>query len=566
MPSENNLALDMMMSQVTHQSYIKGNDSNKDTILSKVFYDRIETTCILRVCKGRDLSAICEVLKNIRNPYLTMVYDYVYANGDTYILEEYLEGTCIEDIIEQEGVFSEKKTAEIVIDICKGLSEMHQQKPPVIHNDIKPLNIMILQDNRVKVFDFDISRTYKKGAKQNTEIILTEDYASPEQYGYGQTTPASDVYSLGVTMHKMLTGNVLSNQRQTTYKGSLKKIIQKCIHQLPDKRYPNADALKKTLEKYLQRRKRILWYFLGILCLVAVLVVGIVFALDSSSKSNSNDIQSPGISSDSTTNAFNDISNTQGNNENTTTKKMTTARNNVGNITSMVALKDNTVVYIEESEGQRHLKSSTNIDVVLSTDIINPQLIYNPFKSTLYIVGLTTSGAALYEVDSSFTIGATPVYNAIDSGKSYGFTGIFFSDGVLYCDAFNDNLIDSNKWCSLGEISTKPDAIIGDKIYKFDILKQNLDEINTNGDMINYYAVPGQTKSTFFDGNSLYIAVEINEKNYIYEFNGLEFLEVVCLDDYLYYSDWNYNSFCVTQDKVWLYNGSSEIINEIPLK
>ena len=87
-------------------------------------------------------------------------------------------------------------------------------QPPVIHNDINTSNIMICDDNRVKLFDFDISRTYKKEASKNTELFGTEEYASPEHYGYGQSEPRTDIYSLGVTMHRMLCGEYLSGNRK----------------------------------------------------------------------------------------------------------------------------------------------------------------------------------------------------------------------------------------------------------------------------------------------------------------------------------------------------------------
>ena len=101
--------------------------------------------------------------------------------------------------------------------------------PKIIRNDINPTNIKIRPDGTVKLFDFDISRLYKKGQSQNTVLFGTEEFAAPEHYGYGQSEPRTDIYCLGVTMHKMLTGKVLSSEHQSTYTGKLKKIINKCL-------------------------------------------------------------------------------------------------------------------------------------------------------------------------------------------------------------------------------------------------------------------------------------------------------------------------------------------------
>ncbi len=226
------IKLDFFMSRIKHLEDIKETEKTK---LSVVLYEATHTTCILRVCKNRNLSAVCDALLQVKNPNVALVYQYVYAGGNTYILEEMLSGKTLEETIEDKGLFSEKETAKIISEVCSGLADFHKRQPPVIHNDINTSNIMICDDNRVKLFDFDISRTYKKEASKNTELFGTEEYASPEHYGYGQSEPRTDIYSLGVTMHRMLCGEYLSGDRQCHYKGRMKKIIEKCIEIDPKK-------------------------------------------------------------------------------------------------------------------------------------------------------------------------------------------------------------------------------------------------------------------------------------------------------------------------------------------
>lgn len=269
---EHSIKYQFLMSQLTFMEDIKETEKTK---ISVVYHQELRTSCILRICKNRDLSAVCKVLRDIRNPNTVVVYDYVYENGDTYILEENIDGHSLAEVMEENGTFSEDATAKIIIDVCKALEDLHREKPPIVHNDINISNIMLRADQGVKLIDFDISRCYKKGQRQNTVLFGTEEYASPEHFGYGQSEPRTDIYCLGVTMHKMLTNKVLSTEHRVTYKGRLKKIIQKCLEFDPKNRYASVSAVRKDLEKFLNRRKRLFRRMLGTIGAV-VAVCGIV--------------------------------------------------------------------------------------------------------------------------------------------------------------------------------------------------------------------------------------------------------------------------------------------------
>ena len=267
-----NIAFDFFMSPLIHMEDIKENEKTK---LSIVYHQDRRISCVLRICKNRDLSFVCEALCKIRNPGAVVVYGYVYENGDTYILEEYLDGRTIEKIMEDEGVFTEDKVARIIIEVCKALEVLHRERPPIVHNDINISNIMICEDGRVKLFDFDISRLYKKGQNQNTTLFGTEEYASPEHFGYGQSEPRTDIYCLGVTMHKMLTNNGLTNEHRMTYQGKLERILSKCLAFDPKNRYTSVSALRRDLERFLSRKKIVFRKVCGIIAAV-LLITGTV--------------------------------------------------------------------------------------------------------------------------------------------------------------------------------------------------------------------------------------------------------------------------------------------------
>ncbi len=280
---------DFFMSQLTEIEVLKETSKTKICV---VYHGDLKASCILRVCKNRDLSLVCEALRKIRNPNTVVVYDFVYENGDTYILEENVDGVTIEELMENEGLFSEARTATIIVEICKALEQLHREKPPVVHNDINPSNIKIREDGSIKLFDFDISRIYKKGQNQNTMLFGTEEYASPEHFGYGQSEPRTDIYCLGVTMHKMLTGQGLSNEHRITYSGKLKNILAKCLEFDPRNRYNSVLLLRKDLEKFLTKGKRIFYKVCSVLCVVFIAFC-VLFALKHLDLQNKHNDETP---------------------------------------------------------------------------------------------------------------------------------------------------------------------------------------------------------------------------------------------------------------------------------
>lgn len=281
---DHSVKYNFFMSQLTVIENLKETEKTK---ISVVYHAGLKASCILRVCKNRDLSQVCIALRKIRNPNTVVVHDFVYENGDTYILEENVDGSTVEELLCEAEAFSEKRTAAIIIEVCKALEQLHKEKPPVVHNDINPSNIKIREDGSVKLFDFDISRIYKKGQSQNTMLFGTEEYASPEHFGYGQSEPRTDIYCLGVTMHKMLTGRGLSSEHRITYDGSLKNVIRKCLEFDPKNRYGSVLALRRDLEKFLTKKRRVIYTVLGVL-IAGITACGLLWGLSQIRPQNGN--------------------------------------------------------------------------------------------------------------------------------------------------------------------------------------------------------------------------------------------------------------------------------------
>jgi serine/threonine protein kinase len=120
-------------------------------------------------------------------------------------VREYVPGAAL-DAWACENHVSEGQALDVMIQLCDILTYLHTQSPPVIHRDIKPGNIIITDDGRVKLIDFGISRVYNENTTTDTVFFGTQEFAPPEQYGFSQTSARADIFSSGVLLGYLLTG------------------------------------------------------------------------------------------------------------------------------------------------------------------------------------------------------------------------------------------------------------------------------------------------------------------------------------------------------------------------
>ena len=148
------------------------------------------------------------LLAGLTHPNLPRIHDHFTEHGRSYVVMDYIAGDTLEDYLNKVVRQLPLETAlEIGIQLCAVLDYLHTQQPPIIFRDIKPMNIMRTVDNHVYLIDFGIARHFKPGQTTDTIPLGSKGYAAPEQYGKAQTTPQSDIYGLGATLHQLLTGD-----------------------------------------------------------------------------------------------------------------------------------------------------------------------------------------------------------------------------------------------------------------------------------------------------------------------------------------------------------------------
>lgn len=202
------------------------------------------------------------------HPNVVNVYDVGEDRGLYYMVMELVEGITLKEYIEKKGRLSHKEVISIAIQMCSGIGAAHATG--IIHRDIKPQNIIISKDGKVKVTDFGIAKAVTSNTI-STNAMGSVHYTSPEQARGGFSDQKSDIYSIGITLYEMVTGQVPFDgdstvsvaikhlQEEITAPSelvsdipySLEQIILKCTQKNAERRYPNTDELIQDLKRSL---------------------------------------------------------------------------------------------------------------------------------------------------------------------------------------------------------------------------------------------------------------------------------------------------------------------------
>lgn len=206
---------------------------------------------------------------NLNHPSIVAVYDWGEYDRTYFIVMEYVEGRSLADLIRAEGVLHPDRALEIAVDTAAALGFAHRNG--TIHRDVKPGNILISPGGQVKVTDFGIARAFGGGddLTQTGSVMGTATYFSPEQAQGRQVDPRSDLYSLGVVLFEMVTGQPPFNgdtpvaiaykhvqdepptaaQINPQVPGDLGAVIDRLLAKQPQERYASAEELRSELRR-----------------------------------------------------------------------------------------------------------------------------------------------------------------------------------------------------------------------------------------------------------------------------------------------------------------------------
>jgi serine/threonine protein kinase len=156
----------------------------------------------------RQFQREADMLHRLSHPNLPHIYDYFEENGRTYLVMDFINGKTLFQMLKESGdrPLPVLQVLDYANQLCDVLTYLHQQNPPIIFRDLKPTNVMVTPDGHVFLIDFGIARFFTEGKATDTVFLGSPGYASPEQHGTAQTSPRSDLYSLGATLHCCLTG------------------------------------------------------------------------------------------------------------------------------------------------------------------------------------------------------------------------------------------------------------------------------------------------------------------------------------------------------------------------
>src|SRR5947209_2919446 len=149
-----------------------------------------------------------QLLAGLQHPHLPRIYDHFSEGGRWYLVMDFIKGETLENVLlrQPDQRLSLKETLDIGLQLCSVLHYLHTCHPPIIFRDLKPANIMYTPSRHLYLIDFGIARHFKPGQTKDTIPFGSPGYAAPEQYGKAQTTPQSDIYSMGVLLHHLLSG------------------------------------------------------------------------------------------------------------------------------------------------------------------------------------------------------------------------------------------------------------------------------------------------------------------------------------------------------------------------
>lgn len=194
------------------------------------------------------------VLRYTSHPVLPQIRNLIKVENDFYLVMEYVSGTNLKELIESNGPMKLRDVKAIMRQVCSGLYYLHSLDPPIVYRDLKPSNIILMDDGRVKLIDFGVAKRYSKEIELGEMAMGSRGFAAPEQFGdrlgrsIYNTDIRTDIYGVGTTIYYLLTGHKYAfGNMSLRIPFGMRRIIAKCTRVEPEKRYQNVLAVLKRL-------------------------------------------------------------------------------------------------------------------------------------------------------------------------------------------------------------------------------------------------------------------------------------------------------------------------------
>lgn len=205
------------------------------------------------------------LLAGLMHPNLPRIYEYFEEGGRWYLVMDFIEGKTLEAAVQAApgGKLSLQRVFHIALQLCTVLDYLHSQRPPIIFRDLKPENVMMTEGDHLYLIDFGIARLFKPGQARDTLALGSPGYAAPEQYGRAQTTARADMYSLGATLHYLLSGHdpsekpfqfpALNLDQYAPVGPALAALVMQMVEISEEKRPASVKNIKQKLQRLSQQ-------------------------------------------------------------------------------------------------------------------------------------------------------------------------------------------------------------------------------------------------------------------------------------------------------------------------
>lgn len=245
-------------------------DTNNSTTYT-VIHKELKNKYIIKICDNIHQSGEYKLLSKLQHESIPMIVDVLITKQFTVIIEEYFEGRSLRKVLDEDEFLSKEQFVSIFLSICNVLNYLHSRQPSIIHKDIKPDNIIVTNDYKIKLLDFGAARILKDMKSRDTMLLGTEGYAAPEQYGFSQTDCRTDIFGLGKLMEEIIA---------TFHNDDLKKysnIVKKCCELDPSNRYKDVqsiiDDIRAKQTSLLKDKRVLITICLGITILITAVFI-----------------------------------------------------------------------------------------------------------------------------------------------------------------------------------------------------------------------------------------------------------------------------------------------------